>query len=750
MIWMAGTDKLCHFFNKRWLDFRGRTLEQEIGSGWAEGVHPDDLDRCLKIYLSSFDAREEFILEYRLKRYDGEYRWISDQGVPNYNPGGDFEGYSGACIDIHDRIVFEEKLKESEARLRIAALSSELGTWDYNPLTQEMSWDSACKELFGTTQDTPVTLDLFWAKMHPDDQPMALESMLRALNPDIAENYESEYRIVGLPDDKLRWIRAKGRAFFDQMGNPVNFAGTVLDITEEKVAMQSLQKNERKFRLLADTLPQLIWIADAHGKMDYFSQTFLDYCGLSAEQLKETSWFSYIHPDEKATIEKLWSEVLISGETFISEHRLKKQDGEYRWQLSRAIAQRDEQNNILTWVGTSTDIHDHKMASRELEHKVEERTLELAAKNEQLIQQREFAEIILNSSVDIISVFDNDLRYLIVNKKFEEVYQLSSVNLINQKITDVFPKMIGSEFCQRLEAALQGEASQSSGYQSLITRRFYETYMIPLVSNDLVYAVLVIAHDNTELISAYNQLEIKNNELEKSNHNLEQFAYIASHDLQEPLRKIRTFSELLHDSLPDLNEQSKAYFDKIDLSAKRMSGLIKDVLNYSRLSTTEQVFEKINLNTILEEIKNDFELMIKEKGATLEIADLPEVYGIPLQLNQLFSNLIGNALKFNNQHPVIKIDYEEVSKDRITEFPQLDQSQRYILITCSDNGIGFDKQYAEQIFNIFQRLNNKDHYEGTGIGLALCKKIMENHHGLIQASSELNKGSVFQLYFPIR
>ena len=748
MIWVAGQDKLCHFFNKNWLDFRGRSLKQEIGNGWAEGVHPDDLDRCLSLYTSSFNAREDFYIEYRLKRYDGEYRWISDKGVPNYNVAGNFVGYSGACMDIHERITFEEKLKESEARLRIAALSSELGTWDFNPVTREMSWDNSCKDLFGVAQDTPVTLDLFWSKMHPDDQPAALESMLCALNPDIAENYKSEYRIIGLPDNKLRWIRANGRAFFDQHGNPINFAGTVLDITEEKIALQALLKNERKFRLLANALPQLIWTGDASGKLDYYSQNFFDFSGLSMENVTDNGWLQIIHPEEKEQNEKKWKDALISGETFISEHRLRQGNGKYRWQLSRAVAYRDEQQNIIMWVGTSTDIDEHKNFSRELEGEVEKRTIELASKNEQLIRQREFAEIILNSSVDIISVFDKDLRYLSVNRKFEELYQRSAKSLLGQRITDEFPEMKNSDFYYRLQDALKGKAYHSSSYQSLITQRFYETFMIPLVSNNIVYAVLVTAHDNTELVRAYNQLELKNNELEKSNHNLEQFAYIASHDLQEPLRKIRTFTDLLRNKLPDISDQSKGYFNKIDLSAKRMSGLIKDVLNYSRLSNSEQVFQNVNLQETLEEIKSDFELLIEEKKATLEVFYLPEVSGIPLQLNQLFSNLIGNALKFCNQNPIIKIDSEEVSNEEILNQTSLNQSTRYIKITCRDNGIGFDEQYAEQIFNIFQRLNNKDHYEGTGIGLALCKKIMENHHGLIKASSKLSEGSLFELYFP--
>lgn len=749
MIWVAGPDKLCNFFNNGWLDFTGRSLEQEIGNGWTAGIHPDDIDRCLEVFVSSFDTQQEFYMEYRLKRYDGQYRWISDKGVPNYDANGKFEGYSGACMDIHERIELEEKIKNSEARLRIAALSSELGTWDYNPITQEMSWDSACKDLFGTSQDTPVTLDLFWTKMHPEDQPAALEKMLRALNPDILENYESEYRIVGLPNDQLRWIRAKGRAFFDQYGNPVNFAGTVLDITKEKVALLALQKNEKKFRLLADALPQLIWTGDASGKLDYYSQNFFDYSGLSAEQITDNGWLDIIHPEEKADNQKKWKESLLSGDTFIAEHRLKGRSGDYRWQLSRAVAYRDDQGKILMWVGTSTDIHDQKIASRELQYKVEASTQELAFKDEQLNKQREFAEIILNSSVDIISVFDNELRYLIVNKKFEEVYKQESENLINKKLTDVFPSMIDSEFYIKLKDALDGNGSHMSGYQSLLTNRFYETYMIPLVSNNWVYAVLVIAHDNTELIRAYHQLEIKNKELEKSNHNLEQFAYIASHDLQEPLRKIRTFSELLHDNLPNLDEQSKSYFNKIDLSAKRMSSLIKDVLNYSRLSMSEQVYERVNLNEVLKEIINDFELLIAEKKAIVKITPLPTVSGIPLQLNQLFYNLLGNALKFCDQNPSIDIDCRELSKDEVFTIHSLNAYQRYVLITCTDNGIGFDEQYADQIFNIFQRLNNREHYEGTGIGLALCKKIMENHHGLIRASSKLTKGSVFELYFPL-
>ncbi|RYY51986.1 MAG: PAS domain S-box protein, partial [Chitinophagaceae bacterium] len=135
MIWMSTSDKARSFFNKAWLMFRGRTSREEAGMAWMEAIHPDDAPHCLEIYTKNFDARKEYHMEYRLLRYDGEYRWISENGVPRFGADGSFEGYIGASKDIHDRIVFEEKIQESETRLRIAALSGELGTWDYSPIT---------------------------------------------------------------------------------------------------------------------------------------------------------------------------------------------------------------------------------------------------------------------------------------------------------------------------------------------------------------------------------------------------------------------------------------------------------------------------------------------------------------------------------------------------------------------------------------------------------------------------------------
>jgi len=251
-----------------------------------------------------------------------------------------------------------------------------------------------------------------------------------------------------------------------------------------------------------------------------------------------------------------------------------------------------------------------------------------------------------------------------------------------------------------------------------------------------------------QLLSYQAKLEEKVDELNKSNHDLEQFAYIASHDLQEPLRKIQSFTELLEINIAD-KERSKKYLGKIDSASSRMSALIKDVLNYSRLSQSGNIFVETDLQKILDHVKNDVELIIEEKGAKINSDPLPVINGIEQQLYQLFYNLINNALKFSIEKPVLTISCRQLTKDEINPNKDLSISSNYIELVFKDNGIGFDQKYEKQIFTIFKRLNSKDKYEGTGIGLALCKKIVDNHHGLISVTSELGVGTSFSIILPV-
>jgi signal transduction histidine kinase len=250
-----------------------------------------------------------------------------------------------------------------------------------------------------------------------------------------------------------------------------------------------------------------------------------------------------------------------------------------------------------------------------------------------------------------------------------------------------------------------------------------------------------------QLLEVNEQLKENNLALEKSNRDLEQFAHIASHDLQEPLRKIQTFANLLQRRRDDPAELEK-YTQKIEDSASRMSQLIQSVLNYSRVSQSQDLFEPTDLNQIIARIRTDFELVIEEKNAVVQSDDLPVIPGVPLQLSQLFSNLISNALKFSTEHPLITISVSDATPAEISARTPLDPAREYVHIWVEDNGIGFSQQYSERIFAIFQRLHDRQTYAGTGIGLALCKKIVDRHGGDISAQGEVGKGARFDIYLP--
>jgi PAS domain S-box-containing protein len=248
------------------------------------------------------------------------------------------------------------------------------------------------------------------------------------------------------------------------------------------------------------------------------------------------------------------------------------------------------------------------------------------------------------------------------------------------------------------------------------------------------------------------ELQKANAELNSLNENLKQFVYVASHDLQEPLRKINLFSDILNEaSQGELNSRQKEYLFKIARSAKRMTSLIKDLLDYSRAEATEGVFTSTNLQQVLGNVIEDYELMIEQKNAVVTIGELPVLTAIPMQVNQLFYNLLGNALKFSGAgiKPVISITSRLLSKSEVLADARLDNSKSYTEILISDNGIGFDQEFSEQIFIIFQRLHGKYEYEGTGIGLALCKKIVENHSGIIFAEGKRDEGASFHIILPL-
>lgn len=244
------------------------------------------------------------------------------------------------------------------------------------------------------------------------------------------------------------------------------------------------------------------------------------------------------------------------------------------------------------------------------------------------------------------------------------------------------------------------------------------------------------------------ELSTKNQELETTNHELQQFAWVVSHDLKEPLRKIQAFCGIIRDKFLKGNEEAESYLQRTISSSNRMSTLINDLLDFSRLSVST-LFKPTPLNTIIDELFQDFDTSIHEKKAIVKRGDLPVIEAVPTQIRQIFQNLISNALKFSRKDvpPVISITSQLIEKKSLDS--PASPNGEFCKIMVTDNGIGFNEKYLDRIFVIFQRLNNRTAYEGTGIGLAIAKKIVDKHNGLITATSKENEGSTFTIILPI-
>jgi light-regulated signal transduction histidine kinase (bacteriophytochrome) len=260
--------------------------------------------------------------------------------------------------------------------------------------------------------------------------------------------------------------------------------------------------------------------------------------------------------------------------------------------------------------------------------------------------------------------------------------------------------------------------------------------------------------DIIERKKAEEEIRQSNLELEKMNKELESFSYVASHDLQEPLRKIQTFSARIVEK-EQLSDGGKDYFKRIQNAANRMQKLIQDLLSFSRITTGERKFERVPLAEIVDDVVKEYAEKLQEKNAKVEAKGLGEVYAITFQFRQLMLNLFGNSIKFSRPDIPLKITVSsktEKGKELVSRYQlpihRVNAEKLYCHITLSDNGIGFEPQFNDRIFEVFQRLHGNDKYSGTGIGLSIVKKIVENHNGLITASGDLNMGARFDIFIP--
>lgn len=639
---IAGNYESDNFLNKAQNEYMGKSMKGELQELVKKGL----LDKCIRVVESGQPLHIEIQLEHR-----GDSEWY--EIVANQM----MDGVVITLTNINEKKSSEEKFRKnyhelmkaretlrilntelekkieertrdlslSEERFRLIADATNDAIWDWDLVNNQIWWSESFFNRFGFSRSQEVYTSKFWLeRIHPDDRQRVNERVHEAINQ--GNDWSEKYRFR-CEDGSYSSILDRGRVLKDSQGTPYRMVGAMMDITSTEIAEHKLtEKNNelqlliQEFKFVTDFMPQIVWATREDGYHDFYNKQWFDYTGLSFEESKSSGWAQVLHPEDLERTVNRWQSSLKSGKPYEIEYRLRRHDKVYRWFLARAIPLKDENNHIVKWFGTCTDINDQKNASDILEQKVKERTEELQKANQ---------------------------------------------------------------------------------------------------------------------------------ELEASNNELLQFASVASHDLKEPLRKIHMFSNLIKERYISQVDGAADYMDRIINASARMTKLINDLLTFTRLSVNSS-YEMIDLNTIIDEVTSDLELFINDKQAKIEVGELPEMEIITGQMRQVFQNLISNALKFSkkDERPIVKIDAELVEDCSFTS--KKNSEGEYCRITIKDNGIGFDNQYADKIFTIFQRLHPREKYDGTGIGLAITKKIIEKHNGIIMATSKENEGAKFTIVLPLK
>ena len=494
---------------------------------------------------------------------------------------------------------------------------------------------------------------------------------------------------------------------------------------EEHRQAEALQRSEERYRLLSEALPHMVWTMTPEGRVDHVNRRWIDYTGASLDDLDRQGWELVVHPDDIGSLRALVLDRLARGETYEVEFRMRRADGAYRWMIGRSLPLRDPGGRLLTWIGTTTDIH----ARRETEEALRRREHEL--------------RLVANAIPALVSSIDAQQRYQFVNTAYEQWFGHPSDEILGRTMRDVLGEAAYERLQPHVEAALAGRPVTFEAlvpYRDGGTRHIRASYVPHLQPDDRVAGFYVFVVDQTEAKNvqaelARHAIELAraNAELKRSNAELERYAYVASHDLQEPLRTVAAYTELLARRYgTSLDAEGSEMVGYVAQACLRMTGMIRGLLELSRVGRHGAV-EPVHAGEVLGEALLDLDRVIRERGAVVRTGTLPVVDMDRAELRQVFLNLVGNALKFADGRPEVEVSARAL----------LGEWQ----FTVRDNGIGIPPEHLERIFVLFQRLHPRQ-YPGTGLGLALCKKVVEGRGGRIWAESDPGLGSAFHFTIP--
>jgi len=560
----------------------------------------------------------------------------------------------------------------------------------------------------------------------------------------------------------------------------VEVTDQVLVRRKSEALARELEDSEARFRTLADTIPQLTWMADEHGHMFWFNRRWYDFTGFTPGTVDGWSWDQVHHPAHLADVVARWREALRDGEVFEMEFPLRRADGVYRWHLTRAVPVRDASGSIRRWFGTNTDVDDQRRA-RELQELLARASKELSASlqvGETLTQVAQLAVPTLASfcAFDLL-----DARGVLQRVAAHATPDCAPLVELRRRRAD--PSELGRGVQQVVQSGkrlwvpaishdMVTSFADDERHLGVLTSLALRSYLVvPLRVRERVVGALslVVADDARELgepelrvvdeLASRTALAIDNArlfdevhdlnarleqrvqertaELQEANRELESFTYSVSHDLRAPLRHITGFAQLLERRLgPAVDEPSRGFLRTISEAAQQGGKLVDDLLAFSRLGRAAMKLGFVDLSALLTDLQRDLAPEMEGRTVTWKVGPLPPVRADVSLLRLALRNLLSNALKYSRPRAETVIDVSAEERPGETE------------IVIRDNGVGFDMQYVDKLFGVFQRLHTADEFEGTGIGLANVRRIIARHGGRTWAEGEVGGGATFHLTLP--
>ena len=721
MLWMSGVDALCTFFNKGWLEFTGSPMEEQLGNGWAQGVHPEDLDGCLETYLSSFEARTGFRMEYRLKRHDGEFRWVLDTGVPRIGPDGQFMGYIGSCLDITEIKSSHESVKRQHKFLRnvLEALTHPFCVIDVETYEIVMSNSAAgpTPPLPGTTcynlthgSDTPC---------NTREHPCPLEDVRRTGKSVTVEHVH--YDIDGRP----RNVEIHAYPVLDDHGKVMKVIEYGLDITERRQAEKALQESERKYKDLFDNSPEIICTMDLQGSLTAVNEYGKSLIGYSSEEIKGMSFRQIIDPAYLSIADANLRKHVEDGVQQLGPHELLvRTKGLHAVWIEVATRILTEEGKPIGVHASARNITDRKQAEADL-------YLLVTA---------------IKQAGEIILITDSSGTIEYVNPAFEQ-----TTGYTRQEIVGKTPRFLQSgKHDKAFYVNLWETISSGNVWHGHFTNKkkngtLYEeeaTISPVMDPRGRITNYVAVKRDVTDRISLQQQL-LHAQKMEA----VGTLAGGIAHDFNNLLQLINLCAET---ALIRMTERETGYpeLQEIKRTVRSASELTQGLLTFSRRA--ESKLRPVDLN---KEMKNVARMLARMLPKMIEIKmslgePLSTINADPAQLQQVVINLAVNARdamphggKLLIETGLIYLD-DEYCRAHIGTSPG-----NHVLLTTSDNGTGMDEDTRKHIFDPF--FTTKETGQGTGLGLAIVFGIVKNHGGSILCSSEVGKGTTFQIYLPV-